>query len=299
MHITIPQPDGSDLPIQTKEVTDASKMLGIHFATVGDGTTHIEQMRQKGLDWVDRVQTRPLPPRDAWLSFNLALQMGMQWGLVSVIMPPAKLEAMMGKLYYKCLPLLGVNRNITTLWRTLPEMFHGLGMPDFVILAFANKVFLLQQHWGFDGPAAELMTFAYKAFMLEVGLYGNIFSLSFKSYGCLATKGTWFHNFWELGDHLKVKVELNAKYHLQPVRGGEKSLMATFHNAGFTSEYQLTSLKVMKNYHCCVHLLDILCCDGKTVDEEVLTEEPGTSVLHHFPRERPTRADHCLWDGAI
>ena len=44
-HIVIPQPDGTSCPIQTLDVTEASKMLGIHFVPKGDSTTHIENMR--------------------------------------------------------------------------------------------------------------------------------------------------------------------------------------------------------------------------------------------------------------
>ena len=53
------------------------------------------------------------------------------------------------KVWYRALPLLGVRRNITLLWQTLPERFQGLGMPNFVVVAFVSKVFFLQCHWGF------------------------------------------------------------------------------------------------------------------------------------------------------
>ena len=41
-HITIPQPDGPDLPIITHDVTVASKMLGVHFSPAGNSLTHVE-----------------------------------------------------------------------------------------------------------------------------------------------------------------------------------------------------------------------------------------------------------------
>ena len=45
-------------------------------------------------------------------------------------------------LYSQCLPILGVNRNIGTEWRMLPERYQGLGMPNYVMLCFAAKVFI-------------------------------------------------------------------------------------------------------------------------------------------------------------
>ena len=115
-HITVPQPDGTKAYIQTHEVTDASKMLGLYFAPCGNSTTHIEKMRQKGLDWADCLAAKPLSRRDAWFSFEHQLFTGMSWGLVAVVLPPEKLEEMMQSLYYRLLPLLGVNRCITKEW---------------------------------------------------------------------------------------------------------------------------------------------------------------------------------------
>ena len=112
-HLMIPQPDEPALPIATLAVSAASKMLGVHFAPVGDGTTHVEAMRGKGMDWVEKMKTKPLPTRDTWLSCVIQLLPAMYFGLATVIMRPAKLDDRMQSLYYHCLPFLGVNRHIT------------------------------------------------------------------------------------------------------------------------------------------------------------------------------------------
>jgi len=83
-HITIPQPVGPDAPIVTHDVTTALKMLGVHFSPAGNSLTHVEHMVQKGLDWVDCLLSKPLPRRDAWLSFYMQLFPGISWGLVTV-----------------------------------------------------------------------------------------------------------------------------------------------------------------------------------------------------------------------
>ena len=106
-HLMIPQPDGPALPIATLDVSVASKMLGVHFAPVGDGTTHVEAMRGKGMDWVDKLKTKPLPSRDVWLSFFIQILPAMYFGLATVIMSPAKLDDRIQSLYYHCLLFLG------------------------------------------------------------------------------------------------------------------------------------------------------------------------------------------------
>jgi hypothetical protein len=98
-HVTIPQPTGSDLPIITHEVTTASKMLGVHFSLAGNSATHVENMIQKGLDWVDCLRTRPVSRWGAWLSFYLQLFPGMSWGLVTICLPPKKFNTVIQRVY--------------------------------------------------------------------------------------------------------------------------------------------------------------------------------------------------------
>ncbi len=72
-HISIPQPEGPDVPIETHNSTTALKMLGIHFLPAGNSSTHVEHMVQKGMDWIDCLRTKPVFRGNAWLSFYLQL----------------------------------------------------------------------------------------------------------------------------------------------------------------------------------------------------------------------------------
>ena len=265
-HIVILQPDSSSCPIQTLDVSEASKMLGIHFVLKGDSTTHIENMHQKGIDWHDKILAKPLHRHNAWLSFFMQLYPGMLWGLVSVVLSPLKLNEMMQKLYYKILPILGINCCITKAWRMLPEIYQGLGLLNFVVIAFAAKVYFLQSHWGFEGATSDAMQFAYEAFLVEIGLYGNVFSHAFEKYKILATNGTWFKNFWELGDHLGITLDLRKDFHLQPVRQNDRAIMEVLSTDGGFTGSTLEALNVVRLDQNLVHMSDLVHCDGKTID---------------------------------
>jgi hypothetical protein len=91
-HICIPQPDGPNAPIETHNVSVASKMLGVHFSPAGNLGTHVNHMVQKGLDWVDCLRTKPLLSNDAWFNFYLQLFPARSQGLVTVCMPPSTLD---------------------------------------------------------------------------------------------------------------------------------------------------------------------------------------------------------------
>jgi hypothetical protein len=173
-HISIPQPEGPDIPIITHDVHTASKMLGVHFSPAGNSSVHVENMVQKGLDWVDCLKTKPVSRIDAWLIFYLQLLPAISWGLVTVCMPPKKLDLQYQRIYARALPFFGVNSKIKREWRTLPEQYQGLGMPNFPLLALSEKLTFLVENWGLIGQAhSDALTMAYENFLIEVGLYGS------------------------------------------------------------------------------------------------------------------------------
>ena len=65
----------------------------------------------------------------------------------------------------------------------------------------------------------------YEAFMVEVGMYGNIFSRVWKKFNVLVTKHTWYYNLWELCHRLGVELEGDEKYHNKPVRQGDRLII--------------------------------------------------------------------------
>src|SRR6056300_74745 len=132
-------------------------MLGLNYAPLGNSIGHIEAMVGKGEEWGDKLTTRPLPRRDAWMSFHNQLLPAMTWGLVAVVLPIAKLDKMVNKVWYRLLHHLGINRCITLEWRTLPERYLGLGMPLFSAWSLSAKIFFLQCEWDF-GSSTSTMT---------------------------------------------------------------------------------------------------------------------------------------------
>jgi hypothetical protein len=63
---------------------------------------------------------------------------------------------------------------------------------------------------------------------MDIGMYGNPFSLNYKLYSILATNGTWFKNMWELLHKFKTIATFCADNHIHPVCVGNQSLMQEF-----------------------------------------------------------------------
>ena len=107
----------------------------------------------------------------------------------------------------------------------------------------------------------------------------------------------WFKNLWQLAHHLKVTTELDSKYLLRPIRDNDRLIMGEFQRIGFKGS-ELSALKVVTNFKRVLHLSDIACYNGVTINNWALTSNPGKST-HTFPHKRPQPSDFTLWKDMI
>jgi hypothetical protein len=151
-----------------------------------------------------------------------------------VCLPPRKVDMLYQRLYEKALPLLGVNRKIKKEWRTLPERYQGLALPNFPLIALAEKISFILGNWGFQGLAhSDAMAMAYENFIIEVGLYNNPLMWSYADYGRLSLDATWFQNLWLLASRYVAKIVVCDKDLVQGIQEHDRSLMSEFFHLGY------------------------------------------------------------------
>jgi hypothetical protein len=221
----------------------------------------------------------------------------MAWGISTVVLSSYELFEATRPVYYKCLPLLGVQRHIELPWRTLPESYQGIGMPDFALLSLSSKLQLIQCICGFNDAASHSMQMGYESFLMEIGLYGNTLAYDYEKFACLATDKTWFKNVWELLQEFEVEASFGLDLQIHPMRAGDASLMELFLN--YYSGSDLASLNLFRQHKKVIHISCIVLCDGRTIDQECLSMTRGHSDKYIFPLQYPTQADQSLWKAAL
>jgi hypothetical protein len=256
------------------------------------------EMCQKGHIWADKLHAPSLSHSEAWTSFTLQLYPGMSWGISTVVSSSHELFEATCPVYFKCLPLLGVQRHIELPWCTLPESYQGNGMPNFVLHSLASKLQLIQCLCGFDDATSRSVLMGYKSFLMEIGMYGNTLAYDYTRFSGLATNNTWFKNVWELMHDFRVKAAFSNEFQLHPIRVGDASLMDLFsrHHSGS----DLSALNIFRECKKVVHLSCIIMCDGRTINPDCFSMTRGHSDRHKFPLlHYPTHADHSLWKAAL
>jgi hypothetical protein len=126
----IPQPDGTRVPIQLKAISDPEKKFGMHTCLIGNFPYHIAQLMTTGSKNVERLSSRRLPARDAWMGTCYPLFPKLIYKVSAVTHSPQKLEEIFQSVWYKLLPPFCVNRNITKEYRMLPLWSQGLALPN-------------------------------------------------------------------------------------------------------------------------------------------------------------------------
>ncbi len=120
-HLRVLLLNGTSEPIPTLKNKETSLMLEVNWGPSSGVGTHVREMAKKGYNWADQMRSCPQPHNLAWKSFNLQLQLGMTWGIATVVIPPQKLLVQIQRVYFRCLPSLDVNCHIELLWHLIPE----------------------------------------------------------------------------------------------------------------------------------------------------------------------------------
>ena len=294
--ITIPQTDGSAVSISHKDAGESMVTLGVHTNCLNDPTDGLNHIKSTGLDWVDCLRARPLERRDTLLSLQCQQYSKWSYGLSSLYATPEQLDATAGSIYFQALPFLGFNRNITKEYRTIPRDFQGIGLRHWSIEKLSKDLSVLIRHWQSSTTLGKALQFLFEAFLMEVGLDGNVFSRPFSQFQHLASH-SWFKILWQYASLYKLTIQFGTKFLLQPTRQGDISLADLFITFGLPIATQVHLHRVRR--FLCVHSLsDLLQEDGRTFNEAAFGRRPFPSS-RKFSWEQPTSSDFDLWSRTL
>jgi hypothetical protein len=192
-----------------------------------------------------------------------------------------------------------VNCKIEREWQTLPEMYQGLGLPNFPLVALSSKISFLLGNWGFHGQAhSNGLAMAFDNFLVEVGLYGSPLDWSYEDFGHLAKESMWFCDFWNFVHSFAADVSFHTDDLVHGVWESDCSLMSEFYRICYRGK-ELLALNIVCHYRNLLHLSDISQCDGVTLDEYIVSDCLEISALHMFPRKESMPSNHRLWREAF
>ena len=200
--------DSAGVPhtIATKGADAAEKTLGLIICPSGKMDAQKDEIIDKCNEWIGQFKNGYLPRRSVWTLFWRQLWSSLRWDIGTFQFTQKETEDILGPIYYQLLPYLGVNRNITKEWQTLPLEYLGLGLPKFGLEMTIGKINLLLQNFDEQTPLGMSMQASYEQLELELGVGGCAFQQSFATLGHLATK-SWVKYVWEGAELHGAKIE--------------------------------------------------------------------------------------------
>lgn len=293
--LLIPQPLGKMVPITLKAPDDASEVLGVWTSPSSDGKRHLQHMLAKGYRWSKRVMSSPLTPAEVWHSYRTQAYPAVSYGLLTLMTTRVTLDKAFSDWYYSFLPALGVNRNITTAWRTLPSTYQGLGLPQMSLEKLALSLQYLQRHWDSPTEYGKALRCIFELMQVDIGLCGNFLLRDYKKFHILANH-SWFKILWELLDHYHVSLHLSNDT-IPAVRQCDKVFMEEVVNKFPPSQW--VSINRARKFFQVYFLSQVVNCDGSTVNPNQLQGGYHIKSRMVFPTEQPTPQDYKIWREAV
>ena len=88
--LTVPLPDGNQIPISQLEVGKAKEMLGVYSCLSEDDTVHINlnlKIIKQVETWTNRTKSSHLPSKFVWVLYRFKLWPGIRYGLATLATP--------------------------------------------------------------------------------------------------------------------------------------------------------------------------------------------------------------------
>ena len=174
----------------------------------GTSTAQLDKILGKAVEWAESIKSSTLLHGDARHSLKTQLIPSISYSLIPILDPPEALEEEFMDIWYDTLiPLLNVNRNITTDWRWIPIEYQGLRLPNVALEKVAAMLQYLVRHWDMGSGTSVQLRRAFEIAQIECGLEGNFLRRDYGKYEQLMTHG-WMKVLWNYVNYFGVTVEI-------------------------------------------------------------------------------------------
>ena len=141
--IYITDNDGIQQKLQQLPSTDSEKALGIEFSPSGDMKAEANYLRQKALEWADKVRSGHLTHQEAWYCLRSTVLRTIEYAIPATTFSYKQTESFMRPILTIGLPRSGICRNISRQIVYSPIKYQGFGIRHPFISQGIAKIRLL------------------------------------------------------------------------------------------------------------------------------------------------------------
>jgi hypothetical protein len=187
------------------------------------------------------------------------------YGTAAVNHSPQKLEDAFQSIWYKLLPPLCVNRNITKEYRMLSLRYQGLALLNPSIDALSKKIHLLQVHWDTGSMSSMIYSvrhikcFRWRLVSMAISVPNLLrYLVNLPHMDSSETSGNCY---------------IDADFDIPLLHVHDHTLMDAVHDTGIFDKHEQEIINRYPHYKGVHSIGDMVCSDGLTIDLVVFTKE--------------------------
>jgi hypothetical protein len=260
----------------------------------GGNGGHLEYIKGKAMQWVNRMTNSHLPSHIAWVAYRQHLWPGLLYGLGTMTNDMKATFTLLDNVYYKTLNILGTRRNVSKGLRRLYTMFGGFGMFNLPTEQLISRVNMFFQHYHVSTNLSKKLDASLRYLQLQIGTPHNPCMLDYTKWGALAPL-SWVQMLWKSLHYFDITLYMSNPTILPPREFNKVIMMEII----FSHDLDATTIKSLNRCRGSLEALflsGITAADGKYLEHFVFNPGGSTKCSRYtFPREQPKRQDWDSW----
>jgi len=292
--------DNAEVGIERLDCNKESEMLGIWLAPSGEKKYVVVQMRETALEWGVRVRMGKASPADSLAALHTTIAMKLKYPLAALTLTEEECNHIMAPAIRAALPKADFSGSMSSIFRHAPIASLGLNVIDLYTTMGTTRTALLVHHSWKSTPTGQLLCTCIENQVLEMGLYGLIWTKSFPTYSKWCSAHSWLFHVCQFNNDHKIKLNIDHAI-LKPKRLLDTAIMDAAKQY-FDSKADLRAINRVRMHHKVVSLSDICSANGSSFDTTFLSRTPLGGSRNDFiwpVKHHVSSSDYTTWSKAM
>lgn len=225
--------------LEALEVYNAAEMLGVYLAADRNNDEQVEELREKGEEWVDKTRAGLTNKYKAWLSLNTTVMKSIKYPLPALTLTEAKSKYIMASILKAGLQNSGICANMARVAVYSDRKFQGLHLKNPYIKSGIDKIHVWADHQERGDLTEKLLLSTYESLQLEVGTEKSYWEYNYKKLAEAVTY-SWHTSMWEFNSKQDIVIKGNLPT-IKIMRDNDACIMDLLYNNNNITPSQLAA----------------------------------------------------------
>ena len=279
--------------------SDAKETLGVFLSPDGSNTKQVQYLKNKVLQWSDKIRTHHITPNNALLSIQTTILSTLKYPAPALSLSKKEWQEITSPLYNTGLQSSGICNKLPTAIRHGATNNLGLNLPCMYLTQGIYKLMKYMTHIHTKTILGQMLRLCEETSKLELGLPGNLYATPYKKAQFLVTS-SWIKHLWSFVQAHKIILQ-NHSPPLTSSTNNDRFLMDIFLKTDLKKR-ELIQLNKCRKYLKLLTVGDIITGDGKRIIPSIKNGQRPTSFTStmHWPnQEDPGPQAWATWRRSI